>query len=107
VRWGDLDPTRRQLTTLAQNSGVALRPILEVESPATALELAQRGVGDTIVSLPLARILGATESLHWTPLEPRLYETFAFVTRRGATPAPAAAMLMDLARQILAELPPA
>jgi len=47
VRSGDLDPTRRQLLALAQNAGVALRPIVEVESPAVALDLAQRGVADT------------------------------------------------------------
>lgn len=104
-RWGDMDPTRRRLVALAQNDGVSLRPVVEVESPAVALELAQRGVGDTVISLTLAHVLGATRSLHWTSLEPPVHETFAFVKRRDATPSPAAAILMSLAGQVLAELP--
>ncbi len=43
VRWGDMDPTRRQLLSRAQSAGVALRPVVEVESPAVALQLAERG----------------------------------------------------------------
>ena len=105
VRWGDMDPTRRQLVTLAQNRGVPLRPVLEVESPAVALELAQRGVADTVISLALAQTLGATRTLHWTSLDPPVHETFAFVTRRDATPSPATTILMNLARRVLAELP--
>ena len=104
VRWGDMDPTRRQLVSLAQNEGVSLRPVIEVESPAVALELARRGVGDTVISLALAQVLGATSSLHWTSLDPPVHETFAFVKRRGATPSPATSILMNLATQVLAEL---
>jgi LysR family cyn operon transcriptional activator len=105
VRWGDMDPTRRQLVALAQNVGVSLRPVVEVESPAVALELAERGVGDTVISLALAQALGATASLHWTSLDPPVHETFAFVKRRDATPSPATSILMNLASQVLAELP--
>ena len=105
VRWGDMDPTRRQLVSLAQNEGVSLRPVVEVESPAVALELARRGIGDTVISLALAQVLGATESLHWTSLDPPVHETFAFVKRRDATPSPATSILMNLASQVLAELP--
>jgi hypothetical protein len=105
VRWGDMDPTRRQLLALAQNAGVTLRPVVEVESPAVALELAQRGIGDTLISLPLVHVLGATSTLHWASLETPLLETFAFVTRRGVRPSPATAVLIRLARQLLAALP--
>src|SRR5262249_52571233 len=49
ARLGDLDPTRWQLLALAQNAGVTLHPIVEVESPALALALAERGVGDTVI----------------------------------------------------------
>lgn len=104
VRWGDMDPTRRQLLTLAQNAGVLLDPIVEVESPATALALAEQGAGDTVISLPLAHALGSTANLHWNSLERPLYETFAFITRRGATPAPATEIVMRLARQLLGQL---
>ena len=65
VRWGDMDPTRRQLLTRAQNAGVSIKPIVEVDSPAAALALAERGVGDTVITLPLAHALGWTKSLYW------------------------------------------
>jgi LysR family transcriptional regulator, cyn operon transcriptional activator len=104
VRWGDMDPTRRQLLTLAQNAGVALRPIVEVESPATALALAEQGVGDTVISLPLAHALGSTANLHWNSLEHPLHETFAFITRRGTTPSPATDIVIRLTRQLLGQL---
>jgi DNA-binding transcriptional LysR family regulator len=105
VRWGDVDPTRRQLLALAQNAGVALRPIVEVESPATALALAEQGVGDTVISLPLAHALGSTANLHWNSLERPLYETFAFITRRGSALSPATEIVIRLARQLLGKLP--
>lgn len=105
ARWGDLDPTRRQLLTLAQNAGVAVHPVVEVESPALALALVERGVGDTVVSLPLAHALRSTRTLHWTSLDPPLYETFAFITRRDASLSPATEVLIRLARQLLGDLP--
>jgi DNA-binding transcriptional LysR family regulator len=105
ARWGDMDPTRHQLVMLAQNAGVALRPIIEVESPAVALELARRGVGDTVISSALAAVLGATPALGSASLVPPVHETFAFVIRRGALPSPAMRVLLDLAEQLLGELP--
>lgn len=105
VRWGDMDPTRRQLVSRAQNAGVALSPALEVESPAVALELAEQGVADTIISAALADVLDPGRRLHRASLEPPVIETFAFVSRRGALPTPASAILMQLARDVLAELP--
>lgn len=105
VRWGDMDPTRRQLVTLAQNAGAAIRPVVEVESPAVALELAARGVGDTVISLPLAHALGATATLHWASLDPPLHETFAVISRRDAPLSPATAILVGLVRQLLDRLP--
>lgn len=107
VRWGSMDPTRRQLAARAQNAGVDLRPALEVESPSVAIELALRGVVDTVISLALVHALGHGERLHWVCLDPPVTETFAFVTRRGSEPTAAAAVVMDLARAILAEIPAA
>ena len=43
ARWGDMDPTRLQLNARAQGVGVVIRPQIEVESCAVALELARRG----------------------------------------------------------------
>jgi DNA-binding transcriptional LysR family regulator len=105
VRWGDMDPTRRQLLTRAQNAGVSIEPIVEVDSPAAALALAARGVGDTLITLPLAHALGWTKSLYWNSLEPPLHETFAFITRRDAHLSPATQVLIMLAKQRLVQLP--
>jgi hypothetical protein len=44
ARWGNSDPTRRQLAGRAQRAGVTVRSYIEVEY-ATALELAARGAG--------------------------------------------------------------
>ncbi len=105
ARWGSADPTRHQLLERMQKAGTALAPVVEVESPASALALAARGVGDTIISLPLAQYLGYTERLHWVSLDPPLQETFAFVTRRAAHLSPATRVLMRLAREHLQNLP--
>jgi DNA-binding transcriptional LysR family regulator len=101
ARWGSADPTRRQLLERSQNAGVPLVPVVEVESPASALALAARGVGDTVISLPLARYLGYAGRLHWVSLDPPLYETFAFITRHDAHLSPATRVLMRLASRHL------
>jgi DNA-binding transcriptional LysR family regulator len=101
ARWGSADPTRRQLLERSQNAGVSLAPVVEVESPASALALAARGVGDTIISLPLARHLGYAGRLHWVSLDPPLFETFAFITRHDAHVSPATRVLMRLASRHL------
>src|SRR3954468_6625761 len=50
ARWGSDDPTRRQLTERAQRAGVKLEPDIEVEYMTAALDLAARGVGDTLAA---------------------------------------------------------
>ena len=105
VRRGDTDPTRRQLLTAAQHAGVSIAPVVEVESPATALALAERGVGDTVISLPLAEILGATRVLHHVSIDPPLVETFTFIRRRDARLSPATEVLIRLTRRLLRKLP--
>jgi len=97
ARWGSADPTRHQLLERTQKAGVSLNPVVEVESPASALALAARGVGDTVISLPLVQYLGYTGRLHWVSLDPPLHETFAFITRHDAHLSPAARALMQLA----------
>src|SRR6266487_4180688 len=93
ARWGSADPTRRQLLERVQKAGVSILP------------LAERGVGDTVMSLPLAAYLGFTERLHWVSLAPPLQETFAFITRRNVHLSPATRVLMQLAREQLRRLP--
>lgn len=104
ARWGNSDPTRRRLLERAQKAGVALTSVVEVESPALAIDLAARGIGDTISSLPLARSLGYMDRLHSVSLDPPLHETFAFITRREAHVSPATRVLIELAIKRLSQL---
>ena len=53
----------------------------------------------------VAHALGFLDTLRWSPLSPRLHETFAFVTRRHAELSPGSAALIQLARALLAKLP--
>ncbi|TPQ22328.1 LysR family transcriptional regulator [Streptomyces sporangiiformans] len=104
ARWGNADPTRRRLLERTQKAGFSLTPAVEVESPALAIALAARGVGDTVGSLPLARCLGYMERLLSVPLDPPLHETFAFITRREAHLSPATRVLMEMVTKHLARL---
>ena len=97
ARWGDEDPTRRQLAQRAQRAGVAIRPRIEVQHANAALQLAARGVGDTLVTRALLDVLGYGDRLGAVPLDPPLHETFAFIRRRNARLSPATRALMTLA----------
>ena len=101
ARWGDEDPTRRQLAERAQRAGVSIRPRIEVQHANAALQLAARGVGDTLVTRALLEVLGYGDRLAAVPLDPPLHETFAFIRRRNARLSPATRML---AQQHLANL---
>ncbi len=48
ARWAAMDPTRRQLRERAQAAGVTIVPQIEVEYLTAALDLAVRGLGDTV-----------------------------------------------------------
>jgi DNA-binding transcriptional LysR family regulator len=104
ARWGDDDPTRRQLAERAQQAGVAIAPRIEVQHVTAALELAAGGHGDTLVTGALLDRLGYRDRLHGAPLDPPLYETFAFITRRNVRPSPATRALMTLAERHLAAI---
>ena len=99
---GDEDPTRRQLRERAADAGVRLEPVVEVESPAAALDLVARGVGDTVASVALVEDLGLSDRLSWVSLEPPLHERFALITRRGAPTAPAMQALVEIVEAHLA-----
>jgi DNA-binding transcriptional LysR family regulator len=104
--WGVEDPTRRQLSELAQRAGVQIVPQIEVEDAEAAVELAARGLGDTVVSRGLLLALGERlpERLGWVPFAQPLYETFAFVWRRGAHLSPATRAFVALAEERLTAL---
>ena len=106
ARWGDEDPTRRQLAERAQRAGVTIRPRIEVQHANAALELAARGLGDTLVTRALLDALGYSDRLATVPLDPPLHEAFAFIRRRNARLSPATRALMTLAQHHLAESRP-
>jgi DNA-binding transcriptional LysR family regulator len=104
--WGNEDPTRRQLAELAQRVGVSLVPDIEVEDVEAAIELASRGLGDTLIARGMLLALGRRVSrrLGWVPFDEPLYDTFAFIARTGAPLSPASREFLGLARTRLAAL---
>ena len=97
---------RRQLRARAQGAGVKLEPQIEVEYVTAALELAARGLGDTVSSRQMIRSRGLGRKLAAVPFEPPLYERFAFITRRNAELSPATREFMRLAEQRVERLRP-
>jgi DNA-binding transcriptional LysR family regulator len=93
------DPTRRQLFELAQRAGLTLEPEIEVEDLETALDLAARGLGDTLIARGILLSLGrrVPKRLGWVPFAEPIYDTFAFINRRGARLSPAAREFMVVA----------
>jgi DNA-binding transcriptional LysR family regulator len=98
--WGAEDPTRRQLSELAQRAGVAIEPQIDVEDMEVALALAARGLGDTIAPRGMLRQLAPAE-VGWVPFGEPMYETFAFTWRRGAQLSPATREFMTFAERRL------
>ena len=97
ARWGQDDPMRRQLRERAQAAGVTVEPRIEVEYVTAALELAARGLGDTVSSRQLIRARGLARKLEGVPFDPPLLDTFAFITRRNAHLSPATREFIRLA----------
>jgi DNA-binding transcriptional LysR family regulator len=97
ARFGWTDPTRRQLLERAQRAGVTIEPEIEVEYMEAALDLASRGLGDTIATRNVAQQRRHARKLHSASFDPPLYDTFAFITRRDAHLSPATRAFMELA----------
>jgi DNA-binding transcriptional LysR family regulator len=104
ARWGADDPMRRQLRERAQEAGVRIEPTIEVEYLTAALELAARGLGDTVGPMSILIQRGYSRRLHAVAFEPPLYETFAFITRRNAHLSPATRAFMEIAARRVAAL---
>jgi len=104
--WGREDPTRRQLGDLAQRGGVWIEPQIDVEDVEAAIELAARGLGDTIVARGILLALGRRlpKRLGWVPFAEPVYDTFAFISRRGAPLSPGTREFLRLAGDRLTEL---
>jgi LysR family transcriptional regulator, cyn operon transcriptional activator len=101
ARWGAVDPMRRQLNDRAQRAGVRIDPQIEVEYLTAALDLAARRLGDTIAAPSVLVTRGFSRRLASVSLDPPLYDTYAFVTRRSAHLSPATRALMELAERRL------
>ncbi len=99
--YGLEDPTRRQLFELAQREGVTIEPQIDVEDVETAIELAARGLGDVLIARGILLSLGrrVPKKLGWVPFAEPIYDTFAFINRRGARLSPAAREFMALAEE--------
>ena len=97
ARFGWDDPTRRQLAERAQRAGVTIEAVIEVEYIEAALDLAARGLGDTIGTRRVALGRGFARRLHRVGFDPPVIDTFAFITRRNAHLSPATRAFMSLA----------
>jgi DNA-binding transcriptional LysR family regulator len=99
ARFGWADPTRRQLAERAQRAGVTIEPDIEVEYLEAALDLAARGLGDTLAARKIALGRGFARRLKSVGFDPPLVDTFAFITRRNAHLSPATRAFMALAEK--------
>jgi DNA-binding transcriptional LysR family regulator len=99
ARFGWADPTRRQLAERAQRAGVTIEPDIEVEYLEAALDLAARGLGDTLAARKIALGRGFARRLKSVGFDPPLVDTFAFITRRNAHLSPATRAFMALAEE--------
>jgi len=104
--WGGEDPTRRQLSELAQRAGVRIDPQIDVEDAEAAVELAGRGLGDTVVGRGFLLALGARlpDRLGWVPFAEPLYDTFAIISRSGSRLSAATRAFVALAEERLQAL---
>ena len=98
------DPTRRQLAERAQPAGVTLRAVVEVEDMEAAIQLVARGVGDTVVARAVLGRMRGTRSLHATPFDDPMWETFALIARRDAPVSPATRAFVELVERRLERL---
>jgi DNA-binding transcriptional LysR family regulator len=94
--YGFDDPTRRQLAARAQEAGILLEPIVEVEHVETALQLVARGMGSTVAASSVVRASADPQAVSSVGFSEPFYDSFAVVTRRGVRLSPAAQALMDL-----------
>jgi DNA-binding transcriptional LysR family regulator len=97
------DPTRRQLQDRAQRAGLRVEPLVEVEDLEAALDLAARGMGDTLAPLGMLS-RGLSKKLHHAPFDPPLYDTFAFIHRRDAELSPATRAFLEIAERRIGAL---
>ncbi len=101
--FGIEDPTRRRLAELAQRAGVTIRPVVDVDSDATVMDLVASGVGDTVNwrGLLVARRRRLPKRLGWVPFADPIHVSLAFVFRHGAPLSPAAREMSSIVERRL------
>jgi len=104
ARWHAVDPVRRLLNQRAKQAAAVLDPLIEVEHQQTAFELAARGLGDVIATWPILHQLGFAERLGWVPIEPPMFEVFAFIHRQDTPISSATRTVMAKMREHLQRL---
>ncbi|MEQ9094052.1 MAG: LysR family transcriptional regulator [Miltoncostaeaceae bacterium] len=102
--YANRDPLRLQVAARAQEAGIMLTPVIEVEDLWTALDLAARGLGDTIVGAAVTLRRGFPRRLGTVGFAEPLQDVIAVVGRRGAPLSPATRALVGLAERRLEEL---
>ncbi|HSK26976.1 MAG TPA: LysR family transcriptional regulator [Jiangellales bacterium] len=97
--WRTEDPARVSLSRMVQEAGYALTPRVEVEDVETAIELAGRGLVDTVAPRAVLDELipRLAPGAGWVSLRPRLVETIAVVHRDDAVLSAGARLMIDLA----------
>lgn len=78
---------------------MTVEPQIDVEDAEVALELAGRGLGDTILARGTLR--DAPPQLGWVPFAEPIHDTFAFTFRRDAQLSPATREFMTFAERRL------
>lgn len=103
--WGDRDYTRSQLSRAVQSAGLTLQARFEVENVETALQIAARGHADTIAARGVLRTASPslTDRLHYTALEPAVYDEFAIVYRRDVPTSRPVQAVMTYARELMVQ----
>jgi DNA-binding transcriptional LysR family regulator len=97
AHFGWNDPTRRQLAERARAAGLELHASIEVENLDSAISLAAQGLGATFVQETVARAAWFPANLVAARFDPPLYDTFAFVWRKGHRLPPPTAELLRVA----------
>lgn len=104
ARWNTADPIRLNLRARAQKAGVILNPVIEVDHQSTGFELAARGLGDLIATQPILHQLGYQDRLGWAPIDPPLFEVFAFIHRYDTPLSAGTRVLIQMMREHLARV---
>lgn len=101
AHFGDLDPTRHQFAQRAQAAGVAIEPVIEVESVHSALRLAALGLGDTFAAQAVTESSPLDPKLYAGSFSPPMYDVLALVRRRGLPLSPAAEKLSAVVKALV------